>query len=398
MSGTKLYFDYNATTPVDPEVLKVMAEVARDNFGNPSSNHCFGMPAATVVQQSRQQVARLLSADSEDIYFTSGGTESDNMALKGVVLPLLLQGRKPHIIVSAVEHPAILESCLFLEQAGAVITRLDVALDGTLSAARVAAAIRDETVLVSLMLANNETGVTFPLDEISRITRAHGILLHTDAVQALGKMRIDVKELGVDMLSLSGHKIYAPKGVGAIWLRPGVELEPLFHGGGQEKGLRSGTENLVGIAALGCACELLSQRMAEEGCRIENLRNWLESELDSGLDQQLIFHGHRRCRVPNTISLSVPYIDGESLLAHLDMENIAVSAGSACSSGEHRGSPVLRAMGVSQDLAQGSVRISLGRWTDQAEVQTFLEKFTTIVRRLWAISPLYQSQKVSPDL
>ncbi|MCK5679273.1 cysteine desulfurase [bacterium] len=393
MSAAKLYFDYNATTPVDPAVLKLMAEVARDNFGNPSSGHCFGRPGAKLVEQARIQVAHLLRAESAaEICFTSGGTESDNLALKGVVMPLLLRGLKPHVIISEVEHPAILESCRFLEQAGAEITRLKVAGDGTLSAVQVANAIKDETVLVSLMLANNETGVIFPLREISTITRSRGVLLHTDAVQALGKVEIDVNELGVDMLSLSGHKIYGPKGVGALWLRSGIALEPLFHGGGQESGLRSGTENMIGIAALGHACEILSDRMKEEGCRIEKLRNELEFNLNAALDQELIFHGHRDFRVPNTISLSVPYIDGESLLAHLDLDDIAVSAGSACSSGEHQGSPVLRAMGLNSDLAQGSVRISLGRWTEPDEVSVFLEKFTTIVRRLWKISPLYQNR------
>jgi cysteine desulfurase len=395
MSVAQFYFDYNATTPVDPEVLKIMAGVARENFGNPSSSHCFGRPAAEIAQSSRQQVARLLRAEAEEIYFTSGGTESDNLALKGVVLPLLLQGEKPHLIISQVEHPAILESCLFLERFGAEITRLEVAADGTLTADQVAAAIRDETVLVSLMLANNETGVTFPLSEIAALTRARGILLHTDAVQALGKIAIDVNELGVDLLSLSGHKVYAPKGVGALWVRDGVVIEPLLHGGGQERGLRSGTENLVGMAALGCACEILAAGMTEEGRRIERLRDEIESELDIALDRQLVFHGHRQLRVPNTISLSVPCIDGESLLAYLDIENIAVSAGSACSSGEHQGSPVLRAMGVDDELLQGALRISLGRWTTRTEIDTFLEKFTAIVRRLWAISPLYRNKKAS---
>ncbi len=394
MSGTELYFDYNATTPIDPEVQAVMTAVARDSFGNPSSGHCFGQSAAALVQHARLQVARLLRAEADEICFTSGGTEGDNLALKGVVLPLLLQGRKPHIITSAVEHPAILNTCLFLEQAGAIITRLPVAADGTLKPEQITAAIRDETVLVSLMLANNETGVIFPLSEVAAITRAHGVLLHTDAVQALGKLKIDVSKLGLDLLSLSGHKIYAPKGVGALWVRAGVELDPLLHGGGQEAGLRSGTENLVGIAALGCACELLSEKMFAEGARVQLMRDRLESELDAALDQQLIFHGHRQLRVPNTISLSVPYVDGEALLAHLDLENIAVSAGSACSSGEHQGSPVLRAMGVNSELAQGSIRISLGRWTSEAEIDTFLEQFIAVVRRLWTISPLYKNRKI----
>ncbi|MCD6533675.1 MAG: cysteine desulfurase [Deltaproteobacteria bacterium] len=389
MVSEKIYFDYNATTPIDPQVLAEMANVARDNFGNPSSSHCFGRPAAEIVKRSRQQVATLLRAQAEEICFTAGGTESDNLALKGVVLPSLAQGRKVHVIISAVEHPAVAESCRYLESLGVDITRLPVAEDGTLTADQVGAAFRDETVLVSLMLANNETGVVFPLAEIAALTKSRDILLHTDAVQALGKVEIDVKVLGVDLLSLSGHKVYAPKGVGALWVRSGVELEPLIHGGGQERGLRCGTENLIGMAGFGVACEILTGGMSNEGRRVAALRDCLEAGLAAALDQQLVFHGHRQLRVPNTISLSVPYIDGESLLAHLDLEGIAVSAGSACSSGEHQGSPVLRAMGISSDLAQGSIRISLGRWSSQAEVDSFIEKFTVIVRRLWAISPLY---------
>ena len=389
MDSEKIYFDYNATTPIDPRVLKEMAKVARENFGNPSSSHCFGRPAAEIVKRARQQVAAVLNAAPEEICFTSGGTESDNLALKGVVLPYILKGRKPHVIISAVEHPAVAESCRYLESLGAVITCLPVAEDGTLTVAQVADALNDETVLVSLMLANNETGVLFPLAEIAALTRSRGILLHTDAVQAFGKVAIDVKALGVDLLSISGHKVYAPKGVGALWLRSGVELEPLLHGGGQEGGLRSGTENLAGMAGLGIACEILAAGMPDEGLRIRQLRDRLESKLAAALDQQLIFHGHRRLRVPNTTSLSIPYIDGEALLAHLDLEDIAVSAGSACSSGEHQGSPVLKAMGISPELAQGSLRVSLGRWSTQSEVDTFVEKFTVIVRRLWDISPLY---------
>ena len=392
MDSEKIYLDYNATTPIDPRVLDGMAQVARENFGNPSSSHCFGRPAAEIVKKARLQVAVVLNAEPEEICFTSGGTESDNLALKGVVLPYLLQGRKAHVIISGVEHPAVAESCRYLENMGALVTVLPVATDGTLTSAQVAAAFNDDTVLVSLMLANNETGVFFPLAEIAELTKPRGILLHTDAVQAFGKVEIDVKALGVDLLSISGHKVYASKGVGALWIRSGVELEPLLHGGGQESGLRSGTENLAGMAGLGIACEILTVGMADEGLRIQQLRDRLEFELVASLDQQLIFHGHRCLRVPNTTSLSVPYIDGESLLAHLDIEDIAVSAGSACSSGEHQGSPVLRAMGISSDLAQGSLRISLGRWTTMAEVDVFVEKFSAIVRRLWDISPLYSKK------
>lgn len=384
-----IYFDYNATTPLDPRVQEEISRLNRDCFGNPSSSHVYGRPSAEVVRLARERVADLIQARPDEIIFTAGGTESDNQALKGALLPDLLAGKRPHLVISAVEHPAVAATAAWLESIGADLTVLPVGVDGTLEAAAVAAALRPNTRLVSLMLANNETGVIFPLAEIAALTRSKGILLHSDAVQAFGKLAIDVDKLGVDMLSLSGHKVYAPKGVGALWLRSGLVLEPLLHGGGQEKGRRCGTENLSGIAALGLASEILAGSQVEEGVRIAALRDRLEKTLDEELEGRLVFHGHRRLRVPNTCSLSVPFVDGESLLAHLDIEEIAVSAGSACSSGEHRGSPVLRAMGVSPELAQGSLRISLGRWTTAAEVDIFLEKFIAIVRRLWAISPLY---------
>ncbi len=391
-----IYLDYNATTPVDPRVCERMDEVARSFFGNPSSSHGPGRRAAEILDQARARVAELLGGRPEEICFTAGGSESDNLALKGVVLPCLCRGEKPHVIISRVEHPAVDQSCHWLEAVGAEVTRLPVAADGTLDPAAVAAALRDDTVMVSLMLANNETGVIFPVAEISKLTRERGIIFHTDAVQAFGKIPIDVNLLQVDLLSVSGHKIYAPKGVGALWIRDGVELTPLIHGGGQEDGRRAGTENLVGIAAFGRACEILGTEMEFEGERIRVLRDGLENELAARLGQELIFHGHRRLRVPNTSSLSVPYLDSEALLTYLDLENISVSAGSACSSSEHQGSPVLQAMGVSPDLARGALRISLGRWTDQAQIDTFIEKFVAVVRRLWAISPL-RKRVASPD-
>ncbi len=396
MEKRKIYFDYNATTPVDPKVCRELAEVARDCFGNPSSSHDFGREAAAVMARSRSQVAGLLRAEADEIYFTAGGSESDNLALKGVLLPRLRQRKTPpHLVISAVEHPAVRETAAWLEKMGAVVTRLPVASDGTLRPETVAAAITGQTVLVSLMLANNETGVLFPLAEIAEITRKKNVLLHTDAVQALGKIEIDVRRLGVDMLSLSGHKVYAPKGVGALWIRRGLELDPLVHGGGQESGLRAGTENLPGIAALGRACEILSEEYGEEQKKIAGLRDALEQKLDQALERRLVFHGHRRLRVPNTISLSVPWVDSEALLSYLDLEGVAISAGSACASSTHSGSSVLEAMGVDPALVRGAVRISLGRWSTLEEVDLLVEKFSAVVRRLWSISPLYKPQ--SPE-
>ncbi len=386
----ELYFDYNATTPIDPRVVELVSEVAADCFGNPSSTHHWGVQAAELMARARRQVAELLGGKSEEVYFTAGGSESDNLALKGVILPFLLRRERVHLITSNVEHPAVRESCDWLERHGAAVTRLPVAADGTLDPAQVGEALRPETRLVTLMLANNETGVLFPLAEVGEITRKHGILLHCDAVQAGGKIPLDVGALKVDLLSLSGHKLYAPKGVGVLWVRAGVELDPLIHGGGQEAGLRAGTENLCGIAALGRACELAQAVMESEGRRISELRDELERRLDAALEHQLVFHGHRRLRVPNTISLSVPYIDSESLLTYLDLEGIAISAGSACASSEHQESPVLKAMGISPELARGAVRISLGRWSSPAGVERFVDVFASVVRRLWKISPLYR--------
>jgi cysteine desulfurase len=392
VTDRELYFDYNATTPVDPRVREVMQETAANCFGNPSSSHARGQQAAQVLSRARCQVAGLLGGEPGEICFTAGGSEADNLALKGVVLPLLLQRRKVHIVTSAVEHPAIRETCIWLERYGAEVTRLPVSSDGTLPPEQVVAALRPETRLVSLMLANNETGVLFPLAEIGKFLRERGILLHCDAVQAAGKIAIDVQRLQVDLLSISGHKLYAPKGVGALWVRSGVGLEPLIHGGGQEHGMRAGTENLCGIAAFGQACDLVVQGLADESRRILHLRDELEKKLDEALDHQLVFHGHRQQRVPNTSSLSVPYVDSESLLTYLDIEGVAISAGSACASNEHQGSPVLQALGVAPELARGAVRISLGRWSSQAGVERLTALFADAVRRLWSISPLYCKQ------
>ena len=393
MEKKRIYFDYNATTPVDPRVSRQMDEVARDCFGNPSSTHGFGRQAAEVLARARARVAESLGAESDEICFTSGGSESDNLALKGVLLPRLREkGARPHLVISAVEHPAVSEAAGWLEKMGVEVTRLPVAADGTLDPAAVEAALCERTVLVSLMLANNETGVLFPLEEVAAITRKKGVLLHTDAVQAFGKIEIDLKTLGVDLFSVSGHKVYAPKGVGALWIRKEIKLDPLLHGGSQEAGLRAGTENLPGIAAFGEACAILARDGGEERDRIAGLRDRLEEKLDLALGGRLVFHGHRRMRVPNTISLSVPWVDSEALLSYLDLEGIAISAGSACASSEHKSSTVLEAMGVDPSLTRGAIRISLGRWNTADEVEYFVEKFTAVVRRLWSISPLYQSR------
>jgi cysteine desulfurase len=384
-----IYLDYNGTTPVDPAVRDEMLPFLSDLYGNPSSTHWAGQAAREAIDGGREQLASLIGGDSEEIVFTGCGSESDNLAIKGTLWSCCQQDlTKAHVITSAVEHPAIINCCTFLEKLGVDFTYLDVDRDGMISADQVETAITDRTILVSLMLANNETGVIFPIEEISRLTRSHGILLHTDAVQAVGKIPVDVNKLGVDLLSLSGHKFYAPKGAGALWVRPGVNLEPLIHGGGQERGRRSGTEAVPNIVAVGRAASLLEpESLAKEVKRQAKLRDDLETELTEKL-QRVIFHGSRVERLPNTTNFSLPGIDGESLKMHLDLQGIAVSTSSACASRGGKGSLVLRAMGVSEAEVQSAIRVSLGRWTTDAEIRQFIDILVEAAETLWRISPL----------
>ncbi|MCK4378873.1 MAG: cysteine desulfurase, partial [Deltaproteobacteria bacterium] len=382
-----IYLDYNGTTPVDPAVRDEMLPFLGDLYGNPSSTHWAGQAAREAIDSGREQLASLIGGDSEEIVFTGGGSESDNLAIKGTLWSCCQQDlTKAHVITSAVEHPAIINCCSFLERLGVDFTYLDVDRDGMISADQVEAAINDRTVLVSLMLANNETGVIFPIEEISRVTRSRGIRLHTDAVQAVGKIPVEVNKLGVDLLSLSGHKFYAPKGVGALWVRSGVNLEPLIHGGGQEQGRRSGTEAVSNIAAVGKAASLFGAGiLSEEIKRLAKLRHDLEAELTEKL-QRVIFHGSRVERLPNTTNFSLPGIDGESLRMHLDLQGIAVSTSSACASRGGKGSRVLRAMGVSEAEVQSAIRVSLGRWTTAAEIRQFIDILVEAAEVLWRIS------------
>lgn len=384
-----IYLDYNGTTPVDPAVRDEMLPFLDDLYGNPSSTHWAGQAAFEAIDGGREQLANLIGGDSKEIIFTGCGSESDNLAIKGTLWSCFQQDlTKAHVITSAVEHPAILNCCAFLEKLGVDFTYLDVDRDGIISADQVEAAITERTVLVSLMLANNETGVIFPIKEISRVTRSHGILLHTDAVQAVGKIPVDVNKLDIDLLSLSGHKFYAPKGVGALWVRSGVNLEPLIHGGGQEQGRRSGTEAVANIVALGKAASLLKPgSLDKERKRLAELRDNLETELVEKL-QRVVFHGSRVERLPNTTNFSLPGIDGESLRMHLDLQGIAVSTSSACASKDGKGSLVLRAMGVSEAEVQSALRVSLGRWTTDAEIRQFIDILVEAAESLWRISPL----------
>ena len=384
-----IYLDYNGTTPVDPAVRDEMLPFLGDLYGNPSSTHWAGQAAHEAIEGGREQLAGLIGGDSQEIVFTGCGSESDNLAIKGTLWSCCPQDlSKAHVITSAVEHPAIRNCCAFLEKLGVDVTYLDVDRDGMISADQVEAAITERTVLVSLMRANNETGVIFPIEEISRVTRSHGILLHTDAVQAVGKIPVDVQRLGVDLLSLSGHKFYAPKGIGALWVRSGVNLEPLIHGGGQEQGRRSGTEAVPAIVAMGKAAGLLeAESLDREVKRLAKLRDDLEGELAEKLPR-VVFHGQRAERLPNTTNFSLPGIDGESLRMHLDLQGIAVSTSSACASKNGQGSRVLRAMGVSEAEAQSALRVSIGRWTTAAEIRRFIDVLVESAESLWRISPL----------
>jgi cysteine desulfurase len=368
-----IYLDYNASTPIAPEVRAAMLPYLEGSFGNPSSGHWAGAPAAEAVRVARAQVAALLGCSSAEVVFTSGGTESNNMALKGVVAAA--DADEPHVITSAIEHPSVLEPCRTLERQGAHITYLPVDGSGLLDPDDVAAAIRPETVLVSVMHANNEVGTIQPIAEIARITREAGVLLHTDAAQSVGKVPTRVKELGVDLLTVAGHKLYGPKGVGALYLRQGTPVEPIIHGAGHESGRRAGTENVVLIAGLGAAAELAAD-LSWIG-RVRALRDELWAEMQGRWPGRVMLNGHPERRLPTTLNVSFVGGDGREILS--GMPTVAASTGSACHSGGTEPSPVLSAMGVPREVAAGAVRFSLGRMTDRRDLEGLLESLTEVL-------------------
>jgi cysteine desulfurase len=385
----RIYLDYAATTPVRPEVVQAMSPYLTEAFGNPSSVHSYGQEARVAVSEARQRVAALLNAGDEEIFFTGGGTESDNLAIKGVALASESKGN--HIISSAIEHHAVMETCHFLAKRGFEITYLPVDRYGLVDPDDVQKAITDKTILISVMMANNEIGTIEPIAEIGRIARQAGVYLHTDAVQAVGHIPLDVNILKVDLLAMSAHKLYGPKGVGALYIRKGVKVVPLLHGGGQEKGRRSGTENIPGIVGLGIAAELAGREMDEEAERLTELREKLISGILEIPDS--ILNGHPTNRLPNNVNVGVKYVEGESMLLNLDLEGICASTGSACSSASLEASHVLLAIGVPQEQAHGSLRFSLGRWTTEQEIDRVLEVLPGIVTRLRNMSPLYKIGK-----
>ena len=379
---TPIYMDNMATTPVDPRVLEAMLPYFGPHFGNPSSKtHAFGLAAADAVERARAEVARSIGARPREIVFTAGATEANNLALKGVVATA---GPGAHVITSAIEHKAVLDCCRTLEARGAEVTYLPVDTGGQIDVDQLAAAISERTVMVSLMAANNEIGVLQPLAEIGRLTKARGVLWHCDAAQAVAKIELDVEALGIDLLSVSGHKLYAPKGVGFLYVRsrgPRVRLTAQVEGGGQERGLRAGTLNVAGIVALGRACELGCEELPVEAARLLQPRQRLYEGLTTRLGP-LVVNGHREARLPGNLNLSFAGIDGAELLAGL--REIALSSGAACSSQEQVPSHVLRAIGLSDDLARASLRFGLGRFNTMDEVEYAIKRVATRVERLRA--------------
>ena len=378
-----IYLDHNATTPVRSEVFDVMEPFFRDRFGNASSIHRYGQDARAAVEEARARVAGLVNARPGEIYFTSGGTESDNLAIKGTAYARKACGR--HIITTNIEHSAVLNSCAFLEREGFEVTYLPVDEFGRVDPGQVEDALTDRTILVSIMHANNEIGTVQPVSEIGRIARARGVCFHTDAVQSAGKLPVDVEAMGADLLSLSGHKIYGPKGVGAIYIRKGVEIEPTAHGGHHENDVRSGTENTVGIVGLGKAAELAAEERESECRHLSGMRDDLEARIRVEIEGVRV-NGHPERRLPGTLNVSFPGAEGESLIMSLDLAGIAVSTGSACTSGAIEPSHVLLALGRDPRTALGSVRFSFGRDNTMGDVDCVMDRLPGIVARLREVS------------
>jgi len=388
----RIYMDYNATTPVRPEVLDAMLPFFREQFGNPSSVHWAGRAVSGAVEKARQQVATLINCSPAEVVFVSCGSEGDNMAIKGTAAALADRGN--HIITTTVEHPAVLETCRFMEKQGYAVTYLPVDRDGMLDLQELEAAITPETILISVMWANNETGNIFPIEEIGAIARKHKVRFHTDAVQAVGKLPVDVQKANVDLLVLSGHKLGAPKGVGAIYIRKGTRMHPLIHGGHQERSRRAGTHNVAGIVGFGLACELAGAEIESCAARVGALRDRLEAGIRTAIPEiKLNGHPDPARRLPNTLNVSFAYIEGESLLLNFDMKGIAASSGSACTSGSLEPSHVMGAMCVDVVLAHSSTRFSLGRDNTEADVDYVLEVLPPIVQRLREMSPLYNRKE-----
>ena len=389
-----IYFDNSATTRTDKEVLDAMVPYTIDHYGNPSSLHTPGRESKMGMDTAREQVAKLLKVEANEIIFTSGGTESDNLAIKGYAWANKAKGK--HIITTKIEHHAVMETCKYLAKNGYEVTHLPVDHDGLVSPADFEKAIRPDTILASVMYANNEIGTIQPIRELGAIAKKKGIIFHVDAVQAAGHLPIDVKSENIDMLSLSAHKFYGPKGVGALYLRKGVRIEPLFHGGGHEKGLRSSTENVCGIVGLGKAAEMAAAGMVEESARLTRLRDRMIDEVLKTIPRSYL-NGHRTKRLPSNANFRFDFIEGESLTMQLDMYGFAASTGSACSTKSLEPSHVLLALGLKPEEAHGSLRISMGKDNTEEDVKYLLEVLPKVVENLRAMSPYNESNPMKTD-
>jgi cysteine desulfurase len=392
-----IYMDYHATTPVDPRVVDAMMPFFTQHFGNPASrNHAFGWEAEEAVDLARKQVADLIGATAKEVIFTSGATEANNLAIKGVAEMYREKGN--HIITCVTEHKAVIDTCKKLEKQGARVTYLPVQKDGRIDLGQLREAITDKTILITIMTANNEIGVLQPVAEIGALAKEKGVLFHTDAVQAAGKVPFDVNAIKADLVSVSAHKMYGPKGVGALYVRrrnPRVLLAEQINGGGHERGMRSGTLNVTGIVGFGKAAALAKAEMASESARLSALRDSLNAKLHANLDE-IFVNGSLEHRLPHSLNISFAYVEGESLL--MGINDVAVSSGSACTSASLEPSYVLKALGAGDDLAHSSIRFGLGRWTTEEEVNYVVDKLTNVVRRLREMSPLYEMVKEGVDL
>lgn len=380
----EIYLDYAATTPTHPEVVEEMLPFFNQIYGNPSSIYQLSQRAKRAIEKAREKVADLLNARPEEITFTSGGTEADNMALKGIAFANRKRGN--HIVTSKIEHHAVLNTCRWLEKQGFKVTYISVDKYGVVDLDELKQSLTDKTILISIMHANNEVGTVEPILEIATIARERGIYFHTDAVQTVGKIPVDVKSLGVDSLSLSGHKIYGPKGIGALYIKKGTRIDPVIHGGHHERNKRAGTENVPGIVGLGKACEIAMQEMNLEANRVGKLRDMLYQGLKEKIDE-IILNGHPQKRLPGILNICVKYVEGESMLINLDLEGIYASSGSACTSGSLEPSHVLLAMGIPPEISHGSLRFSLGKDTREEDIERVIEVLPPIVKKLRAMSP-----------
>ncbi|MFC2068721.1 cysteine desulfurase NifS [Chloroflexota bacterium] len=381
----RIYLDYAATTPIHPDVLKAMLPYFNEAFGNPSTIYSYGQEAKEAIEGARAQIAKFINARDEEIIFTSGGTEANNFALKSVAFTNEAKG--DHIITTSIEHHAVLETCKYLEKRGFSVTYLPVDDYGMVDPDDLRRAITPKTIIISVMHANNEVGTVQPITEIGKTAQEANIYFHTDAVQTAGHIPVDVNELGVSLLSMSAHKLYGPKGIGALYIREGTKIIPFVHGGEQEKGQRAGTENVPGIVGFSKAVELAWQEMNEESERLTYLREKLVQGLLEHINHTHL-NGHPVKRLPNNVAINIDYIEGESILLDLDQEGICASTGSACSSGNLEPSHVLLAMGLNYEQAHGLLRFTLGKWTTGEEIEQVLETLPRIVTRLRAMSPL----------